>query len=98
MASAQVTPSPTVVVATVSSAPPMPVAAPSASPSPSPRASAGPGARKTPSRVALDKAAEGSYASAAELYAELATQNPENPVFREAARILAVKAKGPNGT
>jgi hypothetical protein len=54
-------------------------------------------ARKTPERAALDAAAEGSFGSAAEQYAALSAQHPDNVAFRESARILGAKAR-PGGT
>ena len=57
-------------------------------------AAAGAG-RKTPERVALDAAAEGSFDVAAERYAELASRHPDNPGFSEAVRILREKATRP---
>jgi hypothetical protein len=48
---------------------------------------------KTPERAAVDAVAAGSLVPAAELYDELAKTHPENPAYKEAARILRAKAK-----
>jgi len=81
-----------------SMAPAITTAAPSAIPSsPRPRPSTAPTTAavskplsdgRTAERRALDTAASGSYASAAEQYEALAGAHPENAAFRQAARIL----------
>ena len=50
--------------------------------------------KKTPEREAVDLAAAGQYTKAAEIYEQLATQHPEQPAYREAARILRSHANG----
>jgi hypothetical protein len=47
---------------------------------------------RSPERRALDTVAAGLDASAAEQYDSLAAAHPENPAFREAARILHARA------
>jgi hypothetical protein len=48
---------------------------------------------KPAERAALDAVAAGSLVPAAELYDELAKAHPENPAYKEAARILRAKTK-----
>lgn len=48
---------------------------------------------KTAERAAVDAVAAGAWDPAARAYDDLAKQHPENPAFREAARILRAKAK-----
>ena len=47
---------------------------------------------KTLERQAVDYVAVGNYAAAAQTYDQLRQQNPDNPVYPEAARILHAKA------
>jgi hypothetical protein len=74
-----------------------PPPAPSTTGKPAPSISA-----KTPSpapsqksleRAAVDAVAAGSYESAAKMYEELAKAHPENPAYKQAAKILRAKAK-----
>jgi len=44
--------------------------------------------KKSPERQAADAVVEGKFAEAAKLYDELATTNPSNPAYKEAARIM----------
>jgi hypothetical protein len=53
--------------------------------------------KKTNERAAADAWAEGNYAEAAKMYDELAAQNPGNPAYKEAARILREKMTAPAG-
>ncbi len=53
--------------------------------------------KKTSERAAADAWAEGNYADAAKMYDELAAQNPGNPAYKEAARILREKMSAPAG-
>lgn len=48
---------------------------------------------KTPERAAVDAVAAGAWEPAAKAYDDLAKQHPENPAYKEAARILRAKAK-----
>ena len=48
---------------------------------------------KTAERVAVDAVAAGAWDPAAKAYDDLAKQHPENPAYKEAARILRAKAK-----
>ena len=78
---------------------PAPPAIPSAAPSAKAGAAAGsatpaPGTtplKKTQERLAADAWTEGNFELASRLYGELSTQHPENPAFREAARICHEK-------
>ena len=45
-------------------------------------------------RLALDLAAAGAFDDAAKRYDSLAAAHPDDPSYREAARILRTKAKG----
>ena len=54
-----------------------------------------PAGKRTPERLALDSVAAGSYAEAAKLYDALALAHPDDPTFKEAARILREKASKP---
>jgi hypothetical protein len=65
--------------------PPKPVAT-----SPAPKGSA---SGKTDERVAVDAVVGGQYEQAAKAYDELAKAHPDIPAYKEAARILRVKAK-----
>jgi hypothetical protein len=65
--------------------PPKPVAT-----SPAPKGSA---SGKTEERVAVDAVVGGQYEQAAKAYDELAKAHPDVPAYKEAARILRVKAK-----
>lgn len=69
-----------------------PAAAPAApsAPSSSPKATS---KERTAERRALDAAAAGDYAAAAEQYAALAHEHPDNPTYAEAARIMRAKQK-----
>jgi hypothetical protein len=62
----------------------------------SPRASDGARGYRTTEARAIDAAARGAYAEAAELYDRLAEQYPERREFASAARIL--RARHPTGT
>jgi hypothetical protein len=50
-----------------------------------------PKGRKTPEREALDAVAAGSFEDAVNDYDTLAAVHPENPSFKDAARILRAK-------
>ncbi len=50
---------------------------------------------RTLERQAIDLAAQGQYAKAVEIYEQLAQQHPEQPAFREAARLLRQRTNGP---
>lgn len=74
--------------------PPKPtVSAPTASAPPASTKGPQTTTQKTPERTAVDAVAAGSLAPAADLYDELAKSHPENPAYKEAARILRAKAK-----
>ncbi len=64
---------------------------PTAVPGPAPAAVAA--GRATPERQAVDAVVAGAYADAARRYDDLAREHPEQPVYREAARILRAKAE-----
>lgn len=68
-------------------------AAPSAAPGPTAKPPAPAASVKTAERVAIDAVVAGSYEPAAKMYDELAKTHPENPAYKEAARILRAKAK-----
>jgi len=68
--------------------PPQPVPAATPTPAPAPVATG----NKTLERQAVDYAAAGDYARAAAVYEQLQAQNPNNPVYGEAVRILRMKA------
>ena len=53
-----------------------------------PKEEALPPGKKTVERAAADAWAEGNFEVAAKMYDDLATQQPGNPAYREAARIL----------
>lgn len=53
-----------------------------------------PANKKTKERAAADAWAEGNFEVAVRIYDELAQQNPQNPAFREAARILRERLDG----
>jgi len=75
---------------------PAPIAT-AAKPAPSPAntktAPAAVSSQKTAERAAVDAVAAGAWEPAAKMYDELAKQHPENPAYKEAARILRAKAK-----
>jgi hypothetical protein len=61
-----------------------------------PRPTTGKGApSRTLARQASDAVAAGSYGEALKVYEQLATEHPEMPVYREAARILRAKMAEP---
>ena len=73
--------------------------APSASSAPIPVASAKPPptvpkGKHTTERDAIELVSQGQYTKAAELYEQLAQQHPEQPAYKEAARLLRLKATG----
>jgi hypothetical protein len=73
---------------------PSPLAAPIEVPAPSPgRSGATTGARQQPTleRRAADAFAAGDFPTALRLYRELAAQNPDQPAFRQAVRVLEEK-------
>lgn len=51
-----------------------------------------PRGKKTEERKAIDAAFTGKYAEAAELYDQLARENPSKPAYAEAAKIMRAKA------
>jgi hypothetical protein len=63
--------------------------APAPTPAPTPVAAVG---NKTLERQAVDFVAAGDFARAAAVYEQLQAQNPNNPVYGEAVRILRMKA------
>jgi hypothetical protein len=48
----------------------------------------------TPLRQAIDLAGQGQYAKAADIYDQLAQQHPEQPAYKEAARLLRLRLGG----
>jgi hypothetical protein len=50
--------------------------------------------KRTPEREAIDLVGQGQYVKAADIYDQLAAQHPDQPVFREAARILRARGNG----
>lgn len=96
--SSAVAPSPTQQTApshaTAQAQPPAAPAAPSAPPAPAPSPTPLPQSigGKTPERLAVDAVAAGAYAEAATRYESLAREHPDQPVYREAARILRSRA------
>jgi len=66
-------------------------------PSPSPTVKAAPPAptssQKTAERAAVDAVAAGAWEPAAKMYEDLAKAHPENPAYKEAARILRAKIR-----
>jgi hypothetical protein len=52
-----------------------------------------PSTSTSPERFAVDAVVAGAYAEAAQRYDELAREHPDQPAYREAARILRAKAK-----
>ena len=53
-----------------------------------------PKGKRTPEREAIDLVSQGQFAKAADIYEQLAQQHPEQPAFKEAARILRLRANG----
>jgi hypothetical protein len=76
---------------TLATAPPPPSATALATAPPPPATVAAAGNR-TLERQAVDFVAAGDFARAAAVYEQLQAQNPNNPVYREAVRILRMKA------
>ncbi|WP_394847224.1 hypothetical protein LZC95_07120 [Pendulispora brunnea] len=54
-------------------------------------------AKKSTERLAADAVVEGKFGEAAKLYDQLAQQNPGNPAYKEAARIMREASKGSPG-
>jgi len=54
-------------------------------------------AKKSTERSAADAVVEGKFGDAARLYDQLAQQNPGNPAYKEAARIMREASKGSPG-
>jgi hypothetical protein len=50
--------------------------------------------KRTPERAALDAVAAGSFDEASRLYADLASAHPDDPSYKEAARILRERTGG----
>jgi hypothetical protein len=63
-----------------------------------PRAPPLPRGQRTPERLALDAVAAGSFDEAARLYTNLAATHPDDPSYKEAARILREKSGQPRAT
>jgi hypothetical protein len=53
-----------------------------------------PKGKRTPERDAIDLVTQGQYARAADIYEQLGTQHPEQPAYKEAARLLRLRANG----
>ncbi len=53
-----------------------------------------PKGKRTPERDAIDLVSQGQYGKAADIYDQLAQQHPEQPAYKEAARILHLRANG----
>ncbi len=53
-----------------------------------------PKGKRTLEREAIDLVALGQYGKAADIYDQLAAQHPDQPVYREAARILRARGNG----
>lgn len=53
-----------------------------------------PRGKKTDERKAIDAAFTGKFTEAAELYEQLARENPNRPAYAEAAKIMRAKAAG----
>jgi hypothetical protein len=53
-----------------------------------------PKGKVTLEREAVDFVGQGQYLKAAEIYDQLAAQHPDQPVYREAARILRARGNG----
>ncbi|HEY1955889.1 MAG TPA: FHA domain-containing protein [Polyangiaceae bacterium] len=53
-----------------------------------------PKAKKSVEREAIELVGQGQYAKAAALYDQLAQEHPEQPAYREAARLLHLRANG----
>ena len=72
--------------------------APSASSAPIPTASAkpptAPKGKHSIEREAIELVGQGQYTKAADLYDQLAQQHPEQPAYKEAARLLRLRATG----
>ena len=64
---------------------------------PGPKTAPLPRGARTPERQALDAVAAGSFEDAARLYAALAAAHPDDPSYKEAARILREKTGQPRG-
>jgi hypothetical protein len=67
------------------------VATPAPAASAVPRAAADLAGKRTLERMAVDALAAGAATEAIALYDELATQHPDVPAYREAARILRAR-------
>jgi hypothetical protein len=78
----------TVNVVTTATAPTSTTTAPVASP-PLPKGT------RTLERQAIDLVAQGQYGKAVDIYDQLAQQHPEQPAFKEAARLLRQRTNGP---
>jgi hypothetical protein len=63
-----------------------------ATPDVPPRATPPSAGKRTPEREALDTAAAGAFEDAAKRYDVLAASHPDDPSYKEAARILRAKA------
>jgi outer membrane protein assembly factor BamD (BamD/ComL family) len=50
---------------------------------------------RTLERQAIDLVAQGQYGKAVDIYDQLAQQHPEQPAFKEAARLLRQRTNGP---
>ncbi|MGO8992734.1 MAG: hypothetical protein ACLQVI_05365 [Polyangiaceae bacterium] len=64
-------------------------------PEAAPKLSALPPGKRTPERLALDAVAAGSFDEASKQYAALAAAHPDDPSYKEAARILRDKTAQP---
>jgi hypothetical protein len=72
-----------------------PATLPAPSPDPPPKLVPLPAGKRTPERLALDAVAAGSFDEASRLYATLAAAHPDDPSYKEAARILREKTGSP---
>jgi hypothetical protein len=72
-----------------------PVTSPDARADAPPKVAPLPAGKRTPERLALDAVAAGSFDEASRLYASLATIHPDDPAYKEAARILREKTGTP---
>ena len=68
---------------------------PSGHPEAPPKLAPLPPGKRTPERVALDAVAAGSFDEATRLFSALATAHPDDPTYKDAARILREKSTEP---
>jgi hypothetical protein len=70
---------------------------PDSRPEPPPKVAPLPRGMRTPERQALDAVAAGSFDDASRLYTALSAVHPDDPSYKEAARILREKTGQPRG-